>query len=139
MNCRLTAMFSVLWDVHNEFRNSNVLSGHKSAVLQVCWANSQSILSCSADKTSALWDANVGARIRRFSEHTAIVNSIAAASHNSSSYLFSTASDDCSTILWDSRSKHSISSAFFDYQQLATALSADGFHLFSAGIDNIIR
>lgn len=114
-------------------RNYNVLTGHKSAVLQVCWG--EKLLSCSADKTAALWDPNTGLRSRKFAEHTGIVNALSAARGD----VFATGSDDCSAILWDCRTRQSVASAFLDYQQLAVCLSPDGTHLYTAGIDNIVR
>jgi WD40 repeat protein len=44
-------------------------------------------------------------RTRRFTDHTGIVNSCAAASEISS--IFASGSDDCTAIVWDSRNKKS--------------------------------
>jgi Prp8 binding protein len=120
-------------------RNYNVLSGHKNAVLQVNWNNVSSpntIVSCSADKTVAIWDAHKGARTRKLTEHTAVVNSC----HSSSgSNMLASGSDDCTVILWDARTKHSVGTFYHDYQVLSVCVSDDGLHVYSGGIDNIIR
>ncbi len=128
---------SVLWDVYGECKNYNVLSGHKSAVLQIQWTSENKIISSSADKSVALWDANRGMRLRKLTEHTAIVNCCSIA--RDTPCLFSSGSDDCTAIMWDTRSKQSFATLYHDYQLLAVALAADGESLFTGGIDNIIR
>jgi len=128
---------TVLWDVYGNCQNYNVLSGHKSAVLQVCWPTASGIVSCSADKTVACWDANKGIRTRKFLEHTAIVNSVAVAKE--APHLIASGSDDCTVILWDARSKKSVGSIYHDYQVCAVALAADGQSVYAGGIDNTIR
>jgi Prp8 binding protein len=70
---------TVLWNIFDECKNYNVLSGHKSAVLQAKWISDVSIISGSADKTVAIWDANSGKRVRKFSHHTGIVNTVSVA------------------------------------------------------------
>jgi len=105
--------------------------------LQVCWPTANSIVSCSADKTVATWDANKGIRTRKFLEHTAIVNSVAVA--KDAPYLLASGSDDCTVILWDARQKKSVGSIYHDYQVCAVALAADGQSVYAGGIDNIIR
>lgn len=127
----------MLWDVFNGCKNYNVLSGHKNAVLQVQWRQENTIVSCSADKTVAIWDANRGIRIRKFSEHTGIVNSVSVARDNVN--MFASGSDDCTANLWDQRSKTSLATLYHDYQVCAVAMAHDGYTLFTAGIDNIVR
>jgi Prp8 binding protein len=126
-----------LWDITGEGKNYNVMRGHKSAVLQVCWPSENSIISCSADKTVAVWDANRGVRSRKLTEHTGIVNSCHAARNVPT--LFASGSDDCTAILWDARSKESIMTAYHDYQVCAVTMSPDGNFLFTAGVDSVIR
>lgn len=105
--------------------------------MQVCWPTANSIVSCSADKTVACWDANKGIRTRKFLEHTAIVNSVAVAKE--APHLIASGSDDCTVILWDARSKKSVGSIYHDYQVCAVALAADGQSVYAGGIDNTIR
>lgn len=113
------------------------MSGHKGAVLQVCWPAPSSIVSCSADKTVATWDASKGIRTRKFLEHTAVVNSCAVASN--SPHLIASGSDDCTAILWDARARQSVASIYHDYQVTAVCLSPDGKTVYTGGIDNTIR
>lgn len=129
---------SVLWEVFGENKNYNVLSGHKSAVLQVKWRSDSSIVSCSADKTVSIWDANRGQRVRKLTEHSAIVNSCSVV-RGADANLIASGSDDCTAILWDVRSKQSANTFYHDYQVCAVALSADGHYVFTGGIDNVIR
>jgi WD40 repeat protein len=130
-------LLAVLWDIYGECKNYNVLSGHKSAVLQVCWPTPYSIVSCSADKTVATWDANKGIRTRKFLEHTAVVNSCAVAAD--APHLIASGSDDCTVILWDARARQSVASIYHDYQVCAVCLSSDGQSVCTGGIDNTIR
>jgi Prp8 binding protein len=127
----------VLWDVFGESKNYNVLSGHKSAVLELQWHADNALLSCSADKSVALWDANQGNRLRKFTEHTAIVNSCAICTGDVN--LCASGSDDCTAIIWDSRVRTSVATLYHDYQLCAVALSHDGQHLYTGGLDNLIR
>jgi Prp8 binding protein len=126
-----------LWNVYGECKNYNVLNGHRNAVLQVKWNSASNIISCSADKTVAIWDTNKGTRTRKLTDHTAIVNSCAFAKDNT--HIIASGSDDCTVILWDTRAKQQIASFYHDYQICSVCLSADGTYVYSGGIDNIIR
>jgi Prp8 binding protein len=134
----LTRFCSVLWNTFGECENYNVLSGHKNAVLEVHWESSGSkIISCSADKTVGLWDARKGARIRRLAAHTGIVNSCSVALDAPD--LFSSGSDDCTAMIWDTRDKSPIQTIWHDYQVTSVCMDREGGHLYTGGIDNIIR
>jgi Prp8 binding protein len=109
----------VLWDVYGECRNYNVLSGHKNAVLEVHWAR-DFLVSCSADKTVAIWDANKGTRIRKYGSHTGIVNSCSVA--RDSFELFASGSDDRIACIWDSRERQAVDSIEHDYQVITLVL-----------------
>lgn len=56
----MLALYIVLWDISGGCKNYNMLKGHKNAVLEVKWSTEASIVSCSADKTVAVWNANSG-------------------------------------------------------------------------------
>jgi len=133
-----------LWDVNGEKNNNfNVLRGHKNAVTQLTWlsgtgTSSATIASCSADKIVSTWDANKGQRIRKFQEHTGIVNCIACGGKAASNIILS-GSDDCTGVLWDIRQQDPISSLFLDYQVTSVALAQDGMTAYTGGLDNIIR
>lgn len=127
-----------LWDVYGDCANYNVLVGHKNAVLEVQWAsNSNHIMTCSADKTVSVWDSNKGVRLRKFMDHTGIVNSVSVAKKNP--FLFASGSDDNTVKIWDSRCKWAVQSLEHEFQVTAVALSEDGESVFSGGIDNLIR
>jgi Prp8 binding protein len=101
--------------MYDRCSNYNVLSGHKNAVLEVKWTSSGSnIVSCSADKTVVLWDANRGTRVRKMGAHTAIVNCCAVA--KDAPNAFASGSDDCTVIVWDQRSKRQVHNLYHDYQ-----------------------
>ncbi|RYH10795.1 WD40 repeat domain-containing protein [archaeon] len=126
-----------MWDVFGNNQNYNVLSGHKNAILELKWKTDNTLLTCSADKTVALWDSNRALRLRRFTEHTAIVNSCSACLGDMN--LAASGSDDCTAIIWDSRTKESVMTAYHDYQVCAVQLSHDGQFLYTAGVDSIVR
>ena len=57
--------------------NLNVLSGHKNAILDLCFTNdSEKIISASADYNLGVYDSTTGERIKRFVGHTGIVNAV---------------------------------------------------------------
>jgi Prp8 binding protein len=136
LTLRIFNIISVLWDVYGECRNYNVLSGHKNAVLEVHWTP-EFLLSCSADKTVALWDANKGVRVRKYGAHTGIVNSCAPARDDWS--MLVSGSDDCSARVWDRRQRQEVFSLQHDFQVTSVCMSHDGQFCFTGGIDNIIR
>lgn len=126
-----------LWEVFGDCKNYNVIVGHKNAILEVKWPTENSIVSASADKTLAVWDANKATRVRKFAEHSGIVNSVCFS--KDAPHILGSGSDDCNAKVWDSRSKRSSFTLTQEYQILATALSNDGAQLYTGGIDNIIR
>jgi Prp8 binding protein len=118
-----------------------VLVGHTNAVLDLKWSrDSSKIASASADKTLMIWDTNKGTRLRKCTEHTGCVNSVAAAGGNASTgsvaTLFATASDDKTVKLWDTRSRRAVETMEHRFQLLSVALSADGKKVYAGGIDN---
>ena len=126
-----------LWDVYGGFTNYNVLKGHKSAILEVKWLSGQTIASASADKTVKLWDANKGEKVRNYTGHSAVVNCLCAA--KGSSTVFASGSDDRTAALWDTRSKRPVMILHHDYQVTSMCMSSDGSHVYTGGIDNIVR
>ncbi len=127
--------FVVLWETFGKNINYNVLTGHKNAALEVKWITDIAIVSCSADKTVALWDANKGQRMRKFAEHSSIVNTVSVCRDP---YLFVSGSDDCQLFVWDSRTKASISCITAEYPILSCCLSPDGTSVYFGGIDNTV-
>lgn len=84
-----------------------------------------------------IWDANRGERIRKLAAHTGIVNSCSVARDENN--IFASGSDDCTSLVWDSREKYSIFSLAHKYQVTSVCVSHDGFGVYTGGIDNIIR
>ena len=111
----ITLIVTVLWDVYGDCQNYNVLSGHKNAVLEVHWTP-EYLLSCSADKTVALWDGNKGTRVRKYTSHTGIVNCCSTARDDSS--IFASGSDDCYALIWDRRQRQEVDAIQHEYQVL---------------------
>jgi Prp8 binding protein len=128
---------TVLWNVYGDCSNYNVLSGHKNGVLEVKWTNTNKIVSCSADKSVILWDANRGEKIRKYNSHFGIINSCSVA--RDTPQIFASGSDDCSVNIWDEREKYSICNLKHKYQLTSVCLSHDGFDVYTGGIDNVIR
>lgn len=128
-----------LWEVFGECKNYNLLAGHKNAVLDVKWFNNGSshIVSASADKTVGLWDANKGVRLRKLTDHSAIVNCCAIAKSNITT--FASGSDDCTAVSWDIRTRKPVQTLYHDYQVTSIAMSHSGQDLYTGGIDNVIR
>jgi len=127
-----------LWHVYGNCENTHVFKGHKGAILQVDWSRDGALVaSASADKTLLVWDVETGRRVRKYTEHTSHVNSVCCAREDS--HLMATASDDCSTKMWDTRVRRCLQTITAKYQQTACALSADDNLLFTGGIDNVIR
>jgi Prp8 binding protein len=117
------------------YENFCVLRGHKNAVLDCAWCDQDCIATCSADKTVMLWDATTGNRLRKWAEHTGIVNSVT----NVSEHQVASASDDCTVLLWDRRQKRPTSCYTTEYPILAVAAAEDSSEsahsLFTSGID----
>ena len=97
----------------------------------------QQIVSCSADKTLAIWDANKGISVRKLVEHKAIVNSCSMAVE--SAHIIASGSDDNTALLWDARSKRKTCLMTHPYQVTAVCLNNNGEALYTGGLDNIIR
>ena len=129
----------LLWEAGGSCRNLNVLRGHKNAVLDVGFsADSGRIVTASADRTVAYWDAMTGERIRRFQGHGGIVNAVAAARDPASGPLLVSGSDDRTARIWDGRSRTPAAVLEDEFQVTAVELSADSTVAYTGGIDNCI-
>ncbi|MES1917566.1 MAG: hypothetical protein MHM6MM_009277, partial [Cercozoa sp. M6MM] len=71
-----------LYRTSGDCENYAVLTGHKGAVLDLCFGvdgeQRPCMFTASSDKTAAAWDLESGARVRQFKGHMAIVNTVAA-------------------------------------------------------------
>ena len=120
--------------IPNPYANFSVLQGHKNAVLDCSWLpDSTRIATASADKTVMLWDSNTGQRLRKWPEHTGIVNAVAA---TASEDCIVSASDDATCRLWDARQKRPTNVLETDFPVLAVATAGSSDHsIYTAGID----
>jgi len=127
-----------LWSCQDDCENICLLKGHKNAVLQLCWHRSGDLLfSASTDHTAAVWDPNVGARIKQVKEHRSFVNSVAVSRRGPP--IMITGSDDGSSKLFDLRKKASLATFDCMYQVTAVAFSDDALTVYTGGIDNDIK
>ena len=128
----------MLWDVYGDNQNYNVLTGHRNAVLEVKWSKlqPQQIVSCSADKTLVIWDANKGVSVRKLAEHKGIVNSCALAMESSN--IIASGSDDNTAMLWDTRNKKKTGVLPHAYQVTAVCMNSNGEAVYTGGLDNTI-
>lgn len=128
----------LLWRPEGECENYGKLSGHTKAVLHVQWGkDSETLASCSADASVCLWDVKTGERLKKFTGHQAIVNSISTCKRGPD--MVASASDDGTVKVWDFRQKIASKTYESAYPITSVAFSVDGSLLFSAGIDTSIR
>ena len=132
-----------LWSHYTEFQhentesnasyeNFNVLEGHKNAVLDCAWCDEDCLVTCSADKTVMLWDATTGKRLRKWAEHTAVVNAV---DRGVNETQVVSASDDRTCLVWDRRQKRPSGTLEAQFPVLAVAASAEHQQIYTSGID----
>ena len=128
----------LLWRTSGDCSNFGILSGHKSAVLDLHWSrDSQVIYSASADMHIASWNVETGERIRRHTGHEEVINCLDV-SKRGEEFLVS-GSDDGSISVWDPRQKAAIDWIETDMPVTAVCISQAGNELYSGGIDNDIK
>lgn len=129
---------AVLWRSSGECDNYGVLTGHKSAILDLQWSrDSRVVYSASADMTLASWDLETGERIRKHIGHEEVINCMDI-SKRGEEILFSASDDGCIGI-WDPRQKAAVDFIETEFPVTAIALSEAGNELYSGGIDNDIN
>lgn len=127
-----------LWRVYGSCENFMVLKGHKNAVLELHWTtDAEKIVTASADKTARLWDVEVGLQVKNMKGHTAIVNSCCPARRGLP--LVVTCSDDSTARIWDLRMRGAAQTLSHEFPLTAVAFSDGGDHVYTGGIDNIVR
>lgn len=128
----------LLWNATGDCANFGILSGHKSAVLDLHWSRDGAVLySASADLHVASWNVETRERIRRHPGHEEVVNCIDV-SKRGEEFIVS-GSDDGSIGVWDPRAKQAMDHIETDMPVTAVALAEAGNELYSGGIDNEIR
>jgi Prp8 binding protein len=127
-----------LWNVYGECENHTVMRGHQGSVVELEWSrDGDRLFTASSDMLGAMFDVELGERIKRFRGHSSFVNSIT--STRRGPLLVATGSDDCTAKLWDPRMKRETATLTTDYQVLSVAFSDDGSQLFTGGIENTIK
>jgi Prp8 binding protein len=128
----------VFWNTYGECENIAVMSGHAGAVLELHFTtDGVQLLTCSTDKTVALWDIAGGVRVKRFKGHSSIVNCCQTVRRGQS--MFCSGSDDGTVRVWDPRRKQQATTLNSGYQVTAVSFSDNATQVFSGGIDNDIK
>ena len=128
----------LLWNVSEGFNNFCILRGHTNAILQVRWSPSDpsKLITASADKSVAWWDAVSGERIKRLTGHTSIVNCCSL--NRSGSPIGSSGADDGTVKIWDMRDRKCSGTFEHSYQILSIDSSESGDRIFAGTIDDSI-
>ncbi len=89
------------------------------------------------DSSACVWDAEVGARIRKLKGHKEYVNSVAASRNDGN--LFVTGGDDCTIKVWDARRRGHVHSLVSKFQVTAVSFGHDADEVISGGLDNVVK
>jgi len=128
----------LLWNTYGNCANYLELNGHKGAILDLHWSrDSRIVFSASADSLLASWDAENGARIRRYVGHGDIINAFDVARRGPE--VMVSGSDDGTIGIWDPRQKESIDYLETKTPVTAVAMSEAGNEIFSGSIDNDVK
>jgi len=131
-----------LWNVFGDCENLCCLSGHTGAILQLQFTkDGKNVVTCSTDKTMALWDLEAGTRVRRFKAHTGFVNSCCITRSDSPTMICS-GGDDGTVRLWDSRRRYcvkTLTNPTKPYQVTAVCFNEKSDNILSGGIDNSVK
>lgn len=131
----------LLWNVYGSCENYMLLKGHKNAILDLHWTsneNASRIFTCSADKTVAMWDAEVGKRIKKWDGHVSFVNACCP-KRGGIVDVVASGSDDGTVKVWDARSKKHVVEFENKFQITSVAFSEDGETIFAGSIDDTIK
>ncbi len=128
----------LLWNSSGQCANYGILTGHKSAVLDLHWSrDSQVVYSTGADMTVTSWNLETGERIRRHTGHEEVINCLDVSKRGEE--ILISGSDDGSISVWDPRQKAAIDYIGTDMPVTAVCIAEAGNELFSGGIDNEIK
>ncbi|KAF4669843.1 U5 small nuclear ribonucleoprotein [Perkinsus olseni] len=128
----------LVWKVYGDCDNWCILKGHENAVLEVHWSLTEQnkIVSCSADKSVALWDVEEGKRIKKLRGHGAVVNSCQVTRRGVP--LVVSGGDDGSIKLWDLRVRRCVQTRDHQYQVLSVTFDDTATRIFAGTLDNQI-
>jgi Prp8 binding protein len=128
----------LLWNTGGDCANYGILSGHKSAILDLHWSrDSQVVYTASADKTVASFNVETGERIRKHVGHEEVINCLDVSRRGEE--LLVSGSDDGSISIWDPRAKAAIDYIETEFPVTAIALAEAGNELYSGSIDNEVK
>lgn len=128
----------LLWNTTGDCTNYGILTGHKSAILDLHWSrDSQVVYTASADKHVASFNVETGERIRRHVGHEEVINCLDV-SRRGEEFLVS-GSDDGYICVWDPRQKAAIDEISTKFPVTAVCLAEAGNELFTGSIDNEIK
>merc|ERR1719446_952504 len=91
---------------------------------------------CSADKSCAVWDVEVGKRVKKLNGHTAIVNSLAVARRGPP--MLVSGGDDGTVKIWDLRVRRCVHTFEHNYQVLSVAFDGSGEGCFAGTLDDSV-
>lgn len=136
---------ALIWDAAVEDAPAVAsLTGHASSLTAIAFAgvSGEYVVTASADKTGAVYDAVTAQRVRVLKGHTSHVNAVDGgtrvgerASSMDAPYLVVTGSNDRSARVWDLRSRRISTTLQNRYQILDVAFGMDDWTLFVSGID----
>eukprot|EP01117_Protostelium_nocturnum_P004182 TRINITY_DN1548_c0_g1_i1.p1 TRINITY_DN1548_c0_g1~~TRINITY_DN1548_c0_g1_i1.p1 ORF type:complete len:359 (+),score=112.43 TRINITY_DN1548_c0_g1_i1:78-1154(+) len=128
----------LVWNTYGDCETNLILKGHSNAVLEAVWSFDENfVFSASADKTVAVWDVHTGQRVKKYTGHTSIVNSVS--STRKGSHLIVSGSDDSTVKVWDIRNKHPVVSFASQFPVTSVSFSKESDQVFSGGIDNDVK
>lgn len=127
-----------LWATFGECDNLHTMRGHSGAITELKFStDGERIYTSSVDKTVAIWDINVGDRIKKLKGHAGFINTLDVARRGPT--MICTGSDDGTIKLWDTRSKTPSSSYQNVYQVTAVQFNDTAEQILTGGIDNDIK
>ena len=137
-----------VWNIRNGCSNDLLLRGHTNAITDCAWmmpesgAGSQGykIISSSADKTVAVWDAETGQLVQRIkSASNKVINAVSPCRQRM--FEFASVSDDGLVKIWDTRAKRSLLSHEGSGASplLSVASAENSFDIYVAGTEGLIR
>lgn len=143
---------ALLWDAGSEQAPAVAsLAGHTSSVTALAFGgrDGEFVVTVSADKSGAVYDAVTAQRVRALKGHSSHVNAVdgssrvpdrgAAANAGPAPHLVVTGSNDRSARVWDLRSRRNCVSVAHEYQVLDVAFGQGEWTLCTAGIDPRVR